>query len=73
MTDNGLFPDAYSQGDFPTIIRANLKALFGLDKPNDKTGTILRYVQAPGHEYWWQYPGVYSRITNFLFTNFGFK
>lgn len=73
MTDNGLSPDAYSQGDFPTMIRANLRALFGLDKPNDKSGTILRYILAPGHEYWWEYPEVYSEITTFLFTNFGTK
>jgi len=73
MTDNGLSPDAYSQGDFPAMIRANLRALFGLDKSNSKSGTILRYVLAPGHEYWWEYPGVYPKITNFLFTNFGTK
>jgi len=73
MTDNGLSPDAYSQGDFPTMIRANLRALFGLDTPNDKSGTILRYILAPGHEYWWEYPEVYSEITTFLFTNFGTK
>lgn len=73
MTDNGLSPDAYSQGDLPTMIRANLRALFGLDKPNAKSGTILHYVLAPGHEYWWEYPGVYPKITNFLFTNFGTK
>lgn len=73
MTDNGLSPDAYSQGDLPTMVRANLRALFGLDKPNDKSGTILRYVLAPGHEYWWEYPEVYSEITTFLFTNFGTK
>jgi len=73
MTDNGLSPDAYSQGDLPTMIRANLKALFGLDEPNEKYGTILRYILAPGHEYWWEYPEVYSEITTFLFTNFGTK
>lgn len=73
MTDNGLSPDAYSQGDLPTMIRANLRALFGLDKPNAKSGTILRYILAPGHEYWWEYPGVYPEITNFLFTNFSTK
>lgn len=73
MTDNGLSPDAYSQGDFPTMIRANLRALFGLDTPNDKSGTILRYILAPGHEYWWEYPEVYSEITTFLCTNFGTK
>jgi len=73
MTDNGLSPDAYSQGDLPTMIRANLKALFGLDEQNEKSGTILRYILAPGHEYWWEYPEVYSEITTFLFTNFGTK
>ena len=71
MTDNGIFPDAYSQGDFLTVVRANLEALFGLPQSEDKLGTILRYVRAPGHEYRWQYPGVYSQVTKFLDKNFG--
>ncbi len=73
MTDNGIFPDAYSQGDFFTIIRANLEALLGLPQPEDQPGTILRYVRAPGHDYGWQYPEVYSQISNFLNKNFGIK
>lgn len=71
MTDNGMFPDAYSQGDFLTMIRANLRALFGLPQPKDQIGTIFLYVRAPGHDYRWQYPGVYSQITDFLDKNFG--
>lgn len=73
LTNNGIIPDSFSQGDFPTMIGANLKALFGLSQPEDGSGKILRFVRAPGHEYKWQYPGVYSEIINFLDRNFGIK
>jgi len=73
MSDNGIIPDSFSQGDFPTIIIGNLKSLFGLSQTEDKFGTVLHYVGAPGHDYWWQYPQVYSQIANFLDKNFGIK
>lgn len=31
----------------------------------------MNYVMAPGHDYRWQYPDVYGRITEFLRDNFG--
>ena len=73
LNDNGITPDSFSQGDFPAIIWGNLKAFFGLSQPEDAYGTILHYVKAPGHDYWWQYPKVSSEINNFLEQNFGIK
>jgi len=71
LTSNGIIPDSFSQGDFLTMIGANLKALFGLSQPEDDSGKILHFVRAPGHEYKWQYPGVYSEILSFLRQHFG--
>ena len=73
LTDNGIIPDSFSQGDFPTMIWANLKSVLGLSKSEDSSGKILRYVEAPGHQYRWQYPEVYSQIRNFLDENFKTK
>jgi hypothetical protein len=64
MRSNGVIPDAFSQGNLPTLIRANLEALFGISQENpDK---ILFYIGAPGHAYLWQNPEVRYQITNFL-------
>lgn len=71
LTSNGIVPDSFSQGDFITIIRANLKALFGLPHPASDNGTILRFIKAPGHEYRWEQAAVYAQITSFLTQNFG--
>ena len=73
MTDNGIIPDSLSRGDFWAILKAYLKALFGLSQPVDDFDTIPHYVREPGHDYWWQYPKVYSEITDFLEQNFGIK
>ena len=73
LSSNGITSDSFSQGDFFTIVCANLEALFGFSQPEENTGKILRYVASPGHEYWWQYPGVCSQITDFLDKNFGIK
>lgn len=73
MTYNGRFPDSFSRGEFLTMTRASLRALFGLPQPENESGAVLSFVQAPGHDYWWQYPEVNSQITNFLDKNFGIK
>ena len=73
LTSNGIIPDSFSQGDFLTIIRANLRSVLGLSQPEGSSGKILHYVQAPGHDYRWQYPEVYSQIKNFLTKSFGTK
>ena len=71
MRGNGVVPDSFSQGDLFTIIRANLEAVFGISQ--DVPGKILLYIGAPGHDYSWQYPEVYSQVTSFLQQNFGLK
>lgn len=73
LTSNGVIPDSFSQGDFPTMIWANLRALVGLPQSEEDAGKILRIVLAPGHDYRWQYPEVYSQVKNFLTKNFGTK
>ena len=70
ITDNGIVPDSFSQGDLLTMFGANLKALFRLPQAEGDYGTIAYYIRAPGHDYWWQYPGVRSQIEGFLEINF---
>ncbi len=71
LTNNGIVPDSYSQGDFGAMVWGNLRYWFHLSQPEDAFGTTPHYVGAPGHDYWWQYPEVRSQITNFLGQNFG--
>jgi hypothetical protein len=66
MNDNGEVPDSFSQGDFPTMIKANLKNLFGFSRTEEGAGHVLNIVKAPGHYYSWQYPKVYREINGFL-------
>jgi len=73
MTSNGIVPDSVNQGDFPSIIRGYFKIRFNLAEPEDDFGTTPHYIAAPGHDYWWQYPEVYSQIISFLEQNFGIK
>jgi len=73
LTNNGIIPDSYSQGDFWAIVWGNLKYRLRLSQPEDAFGTTPHYVGAPGHDYWWQYPEVCSQITNFLDESFGLK
>jgi len=71
LQSNSIMPDYFSQGDILTLICANLEGLFGFSP--DEAGRILIYLRAPGHEYWWQDPEVYSQITSFLQQNFRFE
>jgi len=73
LTNNGLIPDSYSQGDFWAILWGNLRYRLHLSQPEDDFGTPPHYVGVPGHDYWWQYPEVCSQIINFLEQNFGIK
>lgn len=73
LNDNGLFPDSFSRGDIGTMAWASLKDLVGLPQAERESGRILYFIRAPGHDYWWQYPNVYSQITNFMEQHFGFK
>ena len=70
LTDNGIRPDSFSQGDFGAMFWGNIRALFGISQPRDDAGNILYYVKAPGHDYQWHYPGVGIEITKFLRQNF---
>ncbi len=71
LDNNGMYPDSFSQGDIPAMVRASLEALFGLPQAEENSGRIMKYLRAPGHDYQWQYPSVYSQITDFLEKNFG--
>ena len=74
LNHNGIMPDSFSRGDLTTIVWASLKALVGLSPPEEEEpGRILYFMRAPGHDYRWQYPDVYTQITDFLEKNFGFK
>jgi hypothetical protein len=74
LNSNGVTPDSFSRGDIPAMVWASLKALLGFSSPDDEDpGRIFYFLRAPGHDYRWQYPGVYSQIKNFLEENLGFK
>jgi len=73
LKSNAIIPDSFSQGDFQVMFVSTLECLFGFPQSGDKSGKILLYMGAPGHEYWWQHPGVHSQITNFLQQNFRLK
>lgn len=66
INNNGVVPDAFSQGNVLTIIRANLVRMFNLSQPESGQGKILKNIYAPGHDYSWIYNAVSSQITQFL-------
>jgi hypothetical protein len=71
IADNGMAPDSFSRGDVLTMMRANLSVLLGESQPEGDRGTILKYLKAPGHDYWWDYPAVSTQITRFFVENVG--
>ncbi len=73
LRSSGITLDAFSRGDIFSMISASLENLFGFPRSEENAGNILYYVGAPGHEYWWYYPGVSTEITPFLQRNFGLK
>ena len=70
LNDNGIFPDSFSNGNIGEIVRSSLLSLIQLKKPEVK-GEILGFISAPGHEYWWEAPGVSCQIERFLSSYFG--
>jgi hypothetical protein len=70
MNNNGMTIDTFSYGDIPAVVWATVKSWFGVSSP-EKAGNILFWVRAPGHDYSWQYPGVYNGVVNFIKKNFG--
>ncbi len=73
MNSNGTVPDSFSEGDIPTMILSSIKNWLGASKSEEHPGTILKFLKAPGHDYSWHYPEVYSKIVHFLDYNFGAK
>ncbi|MAG15196.1 MAG: hypothetical protein CL874_04895 [Dehalococcoidales bacterium] len=74
LNGNGVTPDSFSRGDVSTILWTSLKALVGQYPSEEEVpGKILAVLRAPGHDYRWQYPVVYSEIRGFLTHNFDFK
>ena len=73
LTNNGLTPDTFSQGDIFTMVSISLEDLLGFSRSRDMSGNVLYYVGAPGHDYRWQYPSVYDQITRFIHSNFSVK
>ena len=85
IDNNGVGADALTQRDIVRLIKANLVRLFILNKvpaftPFDwlVTRAVLVFgpynfglgMEAPGHDYMWQYPGVGPVIQAFLVKNF---
>lgn len=73
LDDNGRTPDTFSQGNVLSMIWASLLDLLGIPQPEEKSGRVMNFLLAPGHDYRWHYPNVYSEITKFLEEHFGFK
>ena len=71
VNSNGLGNDTFSYGNVPAMLWATVKGWFGMIKESDNPGNILKWLRAPGHDYSWQYPGVYDSIVSFLQRNFG--
>jgi hypothetical protein len=88
IDNNGVGADALTQRDIVGLVKSNLVRLFILNKapaftPFDwlVTRAVLIFgpynlglgMEAPGHDYMWQYPGVGPVIQDFLVKNFGTK
>jgi hypothetical protein len=73
VNDNGMGPDSLTQGNLLAMAWGNLLKWLHLARLVDDYGTPPHIVGSPGHDYWWQYPKVYSRIAGFLEENFGTK
>jgi len=70
MNTNGRTIDTFSYGKVPVVVRTSIKSWLGLSSPKDEPGDILSWLKAPGHHYTWEYPGVYTRVIDFLQTHF---
>jgi hypothetical protein len=70
MNNNGATRDTFSYGDVPAMVWTTVKSWFGVATPEDKAGHVMFWLKAPGHDYSWQYPGVYNKIVEFIKANF---
>jgi hypothetical protein len=73
MNSNGKTVDTFSYGNIPLMIWTSIKSWLGLSSPEDEPGDILSWLKAPGHDYSWQYPGVYTEVVRFLQEHIGPK
>ncbi|OGO31330.1 MAG: hypothetical protein A2Z29_05400 [Chloroflexi bacterium RBG_16_56_11] len=73
VNSNGKGIDTFSRGNVPAMVWATFKSWLGLSSPDDVPGDILSWLKAPGHDYSWQYPGVYDQVIKFLDQNFDKK
>ena len=71
ITDNGIAGDALSEGNYFEFVSGCYQKWFGVLEPTGDLGTEPHLVLAPGHDYWWQYPGIGPIITEFLVDRFG--
>lgn len=70
LNSNGETLDTFSCGNIAVMLWVSFKSWVGLSSLEDNPGTVLSWLRAPGHDYSWQYPVVYSEIVNFLEKNF---
>lgn len=70
LNSNGKTIDTFSCGNVAVMLWTSVKGWLGLSSLEDNPGTVLSWLRAPGHDYSWQYPVVYSEIVNFLEKNF---
>ena len=66
IADNGVVPDTFSNWEFWKIVTSSLATLLHISQPDENQGTILGFIQSPGHNYTWDYPAVSSQINDFL-------
>ena len=71
LNDNGVVNDTFSEGDILAMLWASIRNLLGIEPEEEYPGKIFNCLMAPGHDYRWQYPDVYSQITEFIDRNFG--
>jgi len=70
INTNGRTVDTFSDGKVPVIVRKSFKSWIGLSSPEDEPGDIISWLKAPGHHYTWEYPGVYTKVIEFLQNHF---
>jgi hypothetical protein len=73
MNSNGKAVDTFSYGNIPVMIWTSIKHWLGISSPEEEPGSILSWLKAPGHDYSWQYPGVYTEVEKFLRERIGHK
>ncbi len=73
INTNGVSTDAFHEGNVPGMVWATFKHWIGLSSPEEQPGDILKFFRAPGHRYYWDYPGISAEIIKFLEENFARK